>query len=227
MRYPFKVPLLMADLRTDMFFVLILLTINIDNSILQISQGILMSKGGNFMYNLFKSSQRKFLISCILMIAAIVFLLPLMNNIMESTIGTNLSPDSDFFYDSFRLEEIRQIYGITGGLTYFKTRITLDVLWPLIYLFFMISSISFLGDKINAPKLRSSLLLLSIISVVLDFTENIFCSIYFNLSQFRIIATAASTASALKWIAISTVMIAILLMLFNYLFKLFIIKNKK
>lgn len=155
---------------------------------------------------IFKPSSKKLLLSSLLFVLSIIFLLPLMTTLMENIAGTAVTPDSDFFYDTSRLIEIKALYGPIGGDIYFKTRFTLDLLWPMVYLFFMINSLGVLLDKLRLDWCRRFIMSLPFIGVILDLMENIFCSIYMCLSQNVIISYSAVISSSLKWLVILSIL---------------------
>lgn len=175
-----------------------------------------------------KPSLTNVLISLIIMIAIGVFALPLMLKLLESSAGTSITPDSDFFYGPSRLKEIALLYG-DNGLIYFTTRFTFDLIWPASYLFFLLSSLNYLLSKLSLDLGKKRLLLLPFAGVFFDLLENTFCSIYLCLAQNNFIAVSAVISSGAKWIIISFLFFVLILFTLILLIKKFtrLLSNQK
>lgn len=83
------------------------------------------------------------------------------------------TPDLSFFYTPDALYRMAEAYGEAGRQSFVDARLTFDVVWPLVYLFFLSTSISWLLSRGLAPGSRALRLnLLPAGAVLLDFLEN-------------------------------------------------------
>lgn len=83
------------------------------------------------------------------------------------------APDLSFFYTPDDLYRMAEAYGEAGRQAFVDARLTFDVVWPLVYLFFLSTSISWLLSRGLAPGSRALRLnLLPTGAVLLDFLEN-------------------------------------------------------
>ena len=92
------------------------------------------------------------------------------------------SPDLLFSYSSEKLYEVASTYGELGRNAYIETRFQFDLVWPVVYTLFLVTSISWFCSRITnvQSKLRYCNLL-PIVAVVFDLLENTF-SINCNVS---------------------------------------------
>lgn len=120
----------------------------------------------------------------------------------ESYSGGLGSPDTRLFYTSEDLYELAEAYGPEGRKAYVRARYTFDVAFPIVYGFFLVTTISWLASKVFEPghKLRS-LNLVPIVAVLLDYLENLATSIVMLQypSKTGIVAAIAPWLSMFKW----------------------------
>ena len=57
------------------------------------------------------------------------------------------SPDQSFFYSTGDLYRMADAFGAAGRAAYVRARWTFDVVWPLVYTFFLATAISWLGKR--------------------------------------------------------------------------------
>ncbi len=146
---------------------------------------------------LYSYNKTKLIVSIAMLLLAIIVLLPLMLSALRTATHVNITPDRSFGYDLEALEQIKQLYGYEGAKVYFFTRVTYDLLWPAIYLFFLINSYAFLLDGLKERRLIA-FKALPFITVFFDLLENTFCSIYFFKGH-RLIGLIAVFSSRIKW----------------------------
>ncbi len=89
------------------------------------------------------------------------------------------SPDSSFFYSKTDLYEMAKAYGETGRAEYIRARFTFDLIFPLVYLTFLATSISWVfahafPDAANRWRLLN---LFPVFGVLFDYLENISTSL--------------------------------------------------
>ncbi len=128
-----------------------------------------------------------------------LFMIAVLPNVSETTkeiTGTNISPDTSFFYTSQKLYEIAESYGEVGRAYYIRSRFTFDIIWPIVYLFFLVTMITFL--------FKGSLHLIPFIGVLFDYLENLGASyVMFRYPlDTGFIATITPMFTLLKWIFI-------------------------
>ncbi|MCH4886977.1 hypothetical protein EZV73_05325 [Acidaminobacter sp. JC074] len=163
---------------------------------------------------LYKPSKIKASISIFMFVAAILILLPQMSGVLESLNGHNITPDSDFFYNAGRLHEIKMTYSQEGINAYVWTRFSYDLVWPLIYLFFMVATLALMLDE-KTKFIRY----LPLIAVNFDLLENITCSLYFKVVENQFVASLASIFSAVKWVMIIGILLIQITLFIRVLYK--------
>lgn len=150
----------------------------------------------NYIHKIQKIKFWQALLSAVLFLLALTVLLPVMSNAS----GNINTPDSDFFYDSLRLEEIRKTYSHDDVLAYIKTRFTYDLLWLFIYGTYMVSTIAYMTKSWKKVSILMFLYSLPLVAVSLDLLENILCSLYFLEIYQGLTGFFAPIASQLKWL---------------------------
>ncbi len=168
------------------------------------------------MKSLFEYNKTKLIVSIIVLILAIIILLPLMANAFKAVIDQDITPDKSFGYSLDDLAKIKQLYGRAGANTYFITRLTYDLIWPIVYLFFLINTFAFLLNGLTGKAVKV-IKLLPFIAVGFDLMENVLCSVYFFYGQ-KLIGQLAVLSSQIKWY--SLILIALLFVLFA-IFKIY------
>lgn len=83
------------------------------------------------------------------------------------------SPDTSFFYTAEQLYAMASAYGPQGRAAYIRARYTFDVIWPLVYLAFLATAISWLVKRLNLDwGTWGRLNLMPVFGVLFDFLEN-------------------------------------------------------
>jgi hypothetical protein len=121
----------------------------------------------------------------------------------EERIG---SPDLSFYYSPTQLYEMAEVYGVDGRSQYIRTRFTFDIFWPIIYGFFLITTISWIFSRVfNSESLFQYANLLPIFGVLFDYLENLSTSLVMYRYPARSfgIDVLASLFTTTKWIFIS------------------------
>lgn len=105
------------------------------------------------------------------------FVLPFMGS-NPSSGGSAPIPDTMLFYTPQGLYGLARAYGETGRQAYIAARFTFDIIWPLIYTAFLLTSLSWLARRALAPGSRwLQANVLPVLGVSLDFAENISTSL--------------------------------------------------
>jgi len=128
------------------------------------------------------------------------------------------SPDLSFYYSADDLYAMAEAYGEQGRSAYIRARFTFDVIWPLVFTFFMVTSISWLSKRNFSKDSQWQMAnILPIFGASFDYLENISNAIvmarYPESSAF--FANFAGFATSLKWtfVGISTVFIIVFVLI--------------
>ena len=116
------------------------------------------------------------------------------------------TPDLSLYYTSAELYRIAESYGEAGRGDYLRVRFTFDLFWPLVYTFFLATTLSWLFSRAFPPS--SAWLyanLAPLVAMILDFAENIFTSIIMLRypQPTPIIAELAGFLTFAKWIFVT------------------------
>ncbi len=128
------------------------------------------------------------------------------------------SPDTSFFYSPADLYRMADAYGAEGRSAYIRARLTFDVVWPLAYLFFLATSVSWALTRALPAGDRWRLLnLFPLAGVVFDYLENISAALvmgrYPDPTPFVDILTPVFTAA--KWIFVNGSFVILVIGLFS------------
>jgi hypothetical protein len=124
------------------------------------------------------------------------------------------SPDTSLFYTAAELYEMARAYGEVGRQAYIRARFTFDLLWPLVYLTFLATSLSWIYQRAFPPASSwQNANLVPFLAALLDYSENIstsrVMSRYPNLTPG--IAGLAGIFTFLKWLLVSGSLLLLLL----------------
>ncbi len=109
----------------------------------------------------------------------VAFVLPQQAERAEAVSQGAGSPDMSYFYSSADLYNMAETYGAEGRAAYIRARFTFDLVFPLTYLFFLATSISWVMLR-AAPDANSRWRLLNLFPVfgaLFDYLENISASV--------------------------------------------------
>ena len=130
-------------------------------------------------------STKQVLIFFILFVLFTSLALPFVSSYTTKVIGVSESPDTSFNFHLDHLFDIVDSYGERGRLFYVTMRWTFDIVWPLIYTVFLVSSIAYLARRSNC-KFGYKPLYFPLLAVLFDFLENINATIIMLLYPKRI-----------------------------------------
>lgn len=120
----------------------------------------------------------------------------------EKISGEAGSPDTSFFYAPTDLARMAEAYGEQGRQAYVRARFTFDLIFPLVYTFFLITSISWVFGKGFPASSRWQLAnLVPLLGMLCDYLENITASLVMLRypDSAGIAATLAPVFTILKW----------------------------
>jgi hypothetical protein len=160
-----------------------------------------MQRLSNYFYT--KSSFLVFLISLALFVMFLVVVLPSESEKSATITSSAQSPDTSFYYTRGELYQIAEDFGQEGRYYYLDSRITFDIIWPLVYAVFLINSISWILNKTIMEGSRLRLFNLTpLFAILLDYLENItnMVVMFRYPTPTDILASLAGIITSLKWI---------------------------
>jgi hypothetical protein len=160
------------------------------------------------------------------MVLFMIFVLP--DQAEQSNDYSGFSPDTAFFYHPNKLISAAEDYGPEGRQAYIHSRWTFDLVFPLVYVVFLTTGISwYLKEYINKP--LKHLNLIPLLAGAFDYLENIATTIVMAIYP-RVSYLAASLASGftlIKWLLVYGSFGVYFAALITYLISLFKAKHNK
>jgi hypothetical protein len=153
------------------------------------------------------------LISLGIFVAFTALVLPDQAKSASEVSGDARTPDLSFFYTPNELLEMAESYGEDGRDAYIKARFTFDLAWPVVYILFLATSISWVFQRAFTPGSRLwKLNVVPLIGALFDYLENISTSLVMFRYPQRIpgIELLASAFTPLKWIFVSGAFVLLL-----------------
>ena len=153
------------------------------------------------------------IVSTAIFVLFIVTILPDQKAKMGVYAGDVGTIDLSFFPLPDQVYNMAEAYGEDGRHKYIVTRVSLDIVWPLAYAFFMISVITFFMRHVHGSDSRLVHFNLSAVAVlVFDFIENGLAVIVMSAypDRFDWIVYIMATATATKWIMMGIAGLAVL-----------------
>ncbi len=166
---------------------------------------------------------RTFFLALTIFILFVALVLPQVAVISEEMTGTTASPDQSFFYRADDLYAMAETYGEEGRAFYIRARFTFDVVWPLVYGFFMITALVMLFRNKKRSSLWRQSPLTVYFGVGFDFLENTAASLvmYRYPALTPGVAEATPVFTQLKWVFIALgfllILVGILMRLWSWL----------
>jgi hypothetical protein len=124
------------------------------------------------------------------------------------------SPDLSFYYSTNDLYRMAEGYGEVGRADYVQARFTFDLIWPLVYTFFLVTSISWIYQRLLPAGSPGRMInLLPFLGMIGDYLENISTSIVMGRYPLAtpVIDWMAGIFTTLKWLLIGGSFIGLLL----------------
>ena len=92
--------------------------------------------------------------------------------------GDGSSPDLSLFYSAGDLYDMAESYGPEGRQAYVRARFTFDLVWPLVYTFFLVTAVSWVFRRAFAPESRwQRANLFPVLAALFDYLENVSTSL--------------------------------------------------
>ena len=120
----------------------------------------------------------------------------------ERETGDSDSPDTSFFYTPGDLYQMAESYGEEGRQAYVRARFTFDLIWPLVYAFFLTTAISWTFGRAFSPDSRWQMANLApLLGTIFDYLENLSTSVVMTRypDQTMLVDMLAPVFTALKW----------------------------
>ena len=139
----------------------------------------------------------------VLFILFTAFVLPGQASSAKVDTGIDRSPDMLFLYSADDLYHIAQAYGEQGRAAYIKVRFTFDLIWPLVYMAFLTTTLSWIYHQAFKPDSFLQLVnLVPVFGMLFDYLENIATSIVMARypTHTIIVDHLAPILTLLKWV---------------------------
>jgi hypothetical protein len=135
------------------------------------------------------------------------FFLPGQNKIVETYSAGTGSPDTSFLYTPTELYQMAGAYGAEGRSAYIRARWTFDLAFPIIYTFFLTTSISWSANRVlkEGNDLHTGNLL-PLFAMLFDLCENICTTWVFARypAYNAFLSMLAPAFTLLKWICVGS-----------------------
>ena len=156
-------------------------------------------------------------VAAVLFVAFLVAVLPAQSRAAEQISNGAGTPDMTLIYLPVDLYRMAEAYGEAGRVAYIQARFQFDIIWPIVYTFFLAFSTSWLLNKIPSVKPKWHYLnILPVFGMLADYTENITASIV--MARFPQLTTGvdylASIFSLAKWLLIYSSFAAVIIIFF-------------
>jgi hypothetical protein len=164
----------------------------------------IMRKISNWLFQV--STGRVALIGLVIFLLFTALVLPGQSTQAEAVSGEVGSPDMSFFYSPDDLYGMAEAYGELGRVTYIRARFTFDLIWPMVYGFFLCTAISWVftrGFPLDSRWRWANLV--PILGMLFDYLENISTSVvmFRYPSPTPILVWLAPFFTAVKWIFVN------------------------
>ena len=141
-------------------------------------------------------------LSILIMALFMIFVLPAQAEKSIVDTSSSRSPDTSFFYSPEELYQMADDYGQEGRQAYIRSRWTFDLIFPLVYVFFLSVGISwFYRFSTHWKQYWIFGNLLPILGGIFDYLENIAATLimYYYPTRLPGIAQVSVFFSATKW----------------------------
>ena len=151
------------------------------------------------------------MLTLLIMVLFMIFVLPGQATLAEKNTGGSISPDTSFFYGPEDLIQAAKEYGEEGRRAYIQARWTFDLIFPLVYISFLVAGISWFYKILENPiDWIGFTNLLPLAAGLFDYLENIGASLVMALypTLFSGLALVTSIFSGVKWLLIGVSFLA-------------------
>ena len=154
------------------------------------------------------------LVALVIFLAFTALVLPRQAAQAEAQTGASVSPDTSLTYSPNDLYQMAEAYGEQGRKAYVQARFTFDLIFPIVYTFFLVTSISWLAGKTlepSSPWMRVNLV--PVWGMLLDYLENISAALVMwrYPAQTPVAAFLAPAFTLAKWVFVGGSFLILLL----------------
>ncbi len=117
------------------------------------------------------------------------------------------SPDLSLFYTTDELYRMADLYGMSGRRAYVQARFTFDLMFPLIYGTFLLTTIAWAAGKLLRKNSRWRILvLIPLLAVIFDLLENTAASVVIGRypQPSQLAAMVAPFFTLIKWLFVGS-----------------------
>lgn len=128
--------------------------------------------------------------------------LPQQATVAEQETGSADSPDTSLFYSPRDLYQMAEAYGEQGRRAYIRARFTFDLIWPLVYLLFLVTATSWVFGRAFSPdSLWQRANLAPLLGGLFDYLENLSTSLVMLRypDQTAVVDVLAPVFTLAKW----------------------------
>ncbi len=160
-----------------------------------------MNKLSNWIYKI--SSGWVTLICLVIFLLFTALVLPSQSDRADAYSGDVGSPDTSLYYSADALYQFAEVYGPQGRGDYIRARVTFDVIWPIVYLVFLTTAISWAFKSAGKQGgFWKRLNLVPVFGLIFDYLENGATSIvmwrYPDVTP--LLPQLAGVITAFKWV---------------------------
>lgn len=141
------------------------------------------------------------------LIALVVFLLFTALVLPKQAAGTDAggagSPDMSLIYSAGDLYRMAEAFGPAGRMDYVRVRFTFDLIWPMVYVAFLVTAVSWLSRQASTPQsLWQRANLVPVIGALFDYLENVTAALVIGRYPARtpLVDVLAPIFTFVKWI---------------------------
>ncbi len=130
--------------------------------------------------------------------------------------GDAPAPDLSIYYTADELYSMAESYGPAGRQEYVRARFTFDLVWPVVYAFFLTALISWTGGRVLPEDSRWRLVnLLPLTGMAFDYLENIATSLVMLRypADTPVVPFLAGIFTSLKWLFIGAGFIVLVILI--------------
>jgi len=172
----------------------------------------MIKKFSSWLYRVSTGKRALFSLLCFVVFSALI--LPGQSAGAEEYSADVGSPDLSFFYSAEELYNMAEVYGEEGREAYIQARFTFDLLWPIVYMIFLTTAISWLFvQAVPTYSGFRSMNLIPILAMLFDYLENISTSLVMWRYPEKIVGVAdiAPIFTFLKWTLLTVVILSLVL----------------
>lgn len=160
------------------------------------------------------------LLALLVFVLFMLFVLPAQASEAEEVSAGAGSPDTTFLYRTDDLYAMAEAYGEAGRASYIRARFRFDLVFPLVYGAFLVTSVSWLADRVFADTSPARLAnLVPFMGVLFDFLENGAASLVMARfpQQTPVVDVLAPVFSLLKWVFLGAAFLLLFILAGSYL----------